>query len=172
MLYCDSREHKSIRDLVRFTAGPTTVITLDCADFVLLDKCGHSLGIERKAVSDLLSSLGKRNKTSGNVRLRDQLSAMHTTYDYRMLLVEGTLDFHPVKKLAVTGQRISGWNYGAVLMILASIQRDGVLVTHTADKYASADWLRILHQRSLIGCVMPKPFVMQEEEGEALMMAA
>lgn len=161
MLFVDSKEKASTKELVSFVAGPATVLNLECADFVLFDQDGHSLGIERKGVSDLLGSLSHRN-SNGNVRLPDQLERMSQTYSHRMLVVEGTLNFNVVSRKIIIGRRDFGWHHGSVQMILWGIESDGVSILYTADKHATADLLRVLHQRALKGCVLPRG--LREEE--------
>lgn len=147
-----------------FVAGPAHVMSLDCADFVLFDRCGHSLGIERKAVSDLLGSLGKRRIDNGAIRLDDQIERMAQTYTHRMLLIEGRLQFNVISKRIITGSRQSGWSHASIQAILWSIQSEGTTVMFTDDKHASADWLRVLHNRALSGCVLPKALRDQDED--------
>jgi len=166
MLHVDSREKASIRDLVKFTAGPTHVMLLECADFLLFDRDGHSLGIERKAVSDLLGSLGHKN-SNGNVRLHDQLDRMKLTYSHVMLLVEGRLQFNVINKKIITGNRQSLWHLGSIMQILWRIQASGVTVLFTDDKHATADWLRVLHNKSEAGCVLPQSLRELEQEEAA-----
>ncbi len=162
-MWVDSREKAPIKDLVRFTAGPTHVMLLECADFVLMDRDGHSLGIERKAVSDLLGSLGHKN-SNGNVRLHDQLDRMKLAYSHRMLLIEGRLQFNVISKRIITGQRQTLWHHGSVQQILWRIAAEGVTVLHTDDRHATADLLRVLHAKSEAGCVLPAALRDLEQE--------
>lgn len=156
MLFVDSREKAGIKELVAFTVGSTKVLQLECADFLLIDRDSHSLGIERKAVSDLLGSLGKRQVGNGAVRMFDQLERMRLTYSHRMLVVEGRLQFNVITKQVITGQRQSKWFHASVQAMLWSIQAEGTTVLFTDDKHATADLLRVLHNRSEAGCVLPK----------------
>lgn len=164
MIFIDSREKAVIKELVAFVAGPAKVLSLECADFVLFDRDGHSLGIERKAVSDLLGSLGKRQVGNGNVRLFDQLERMAATYSHRLLMVEGRLQFNVITKKVITGQRQSGWSHGSVQQQLWKIQSEGTSILVTDDKWASADLLRILHNKAEAGCVLPSALLALEQE--------
>ncbi len=164
MLFIDSRERKENRALFSAAAGPATVLFLECADFLLFDKDGHSLGIERKSVSDLLGSLSKRRVDNNNIRLDDQLDRMKSVYSHRMLLIEGRLQFNVVSKKIITGQRQTQWWHWSIQAILWSIQAGGTTVMWTDDKHATGDLLRGLHQRAERGCVLPRALKDQEQE--------
>lgn len=155
MLMIDSKEKRDTKDLMSFVAGPAHIMSLNCADFLLVDRCDHSLGIERKAISDLLNSLSHRN-SNGNVRLFDQLARMKEAYSHRMLLVEGGIGFNAVSKKVIAGKRDSGWHHGSVQAMLWAIQAEGTSLMFTDDKHATADLLRVLHARAMGGCVLPK----------------
>lgn len=129
--------------------SPTTVLKLGSADFVIYDKDNHSLGIERKAVSDLLSSLSSS-------RLYRQLERMRNDYTNQALLIEGELGYNVVTRKVQIDGLDTGWNHGSLQMILWNFEfRDAVTIYRTSDRYATADLLRILHNRSLRGCVLP-----------------
>lgn len=165
MLFTDSREKADTKVLVAETITPTHIMALGCADFLIYDLDGHSLGIERKMASDLLGSLEKK-LVNGNIRLWDQLARMEEAYTHRMLILEGGLGFDRASGKIITGKRLTGWNHGSIQAILMRIQFSGVILHPTADKYATVDWLRILHNRSLRGCVLPSG-LKQLEEAEA-----
>jgi len=88
MLLVDSREKAVTKKVIAALVPDSSVIALACADFLLFDQDGHSLGIERKTASDLLGSLSKK-MVNGNVRLDDQLERMAEEYTHRLLIVEG-----------------------------------------------------------------------------------
>lgn len=152
MLFVDSREKQQVRKVIDAVAGPTHVRALESADFLLFDKDAHSLGIERKTVSDLLSSLTTKQGNSNH--LFDSLDRMAATYTHRLLLIEG--DWRYADKYVGTPRRMSGWLASAVGLILWGIQADGTYVWPTASLEHTAEILRVLHQRANNGCVLPK----------------
>lgn len=167
MLFIDSRESLLVQVQIESVLPPdkTRTIKLDCADFLLLDQCSpaHTMGIERKTVSDLLGSLG-----SG--RLSSQLDRMTDLYTYPVLLVEGAMPMSkPGTKIVgrkgggpsitaggfvVQRSRETGWRHGAVQMALLGAQWTyGIDLLWTAGLQETADVLRVLYARSLRGCL-------------------
>lgn len=147
------------------TAVPDSIVqALQCADFLLFDTDGHSLGIERKTASDLLASLGAK-MANGNHRLDDQLDRMTEAYTHRMLIVEGWPEFDRNTRKLITGSRESGWFHTAVQSRLWSLltTTDTSLI-HTSDRWATADWIRHLHKRSEGGCVLPHSLRIEMEQ--------
>lgn len=154
MLFVDSREKAPLREAVCSAVDETCVRKLECGDFVLFDKDGHSLGIERKEVGDLLGSLGQK-VANGRSRLADQLDRMLGTYSHTVLLVEGQWSYDPVGHTVGTPRRRSGWLASVIWLMLWNIEAQGVYVLPTSSREHTAEVLRILHKRSLEGCVLP-----------------
>lgn len=154
MLFIDSREKANIKTLVASVVTPSHVMALSCADFLLYDKDGHSLGIERKTAADLLGSLGKL-MSNGNKRLYDQIDRMKEAYTHHLLILEGWPSFDRDTHKLFTGGRVSGWYNASIQMILYSLQATGTPMLQTSDKFATADTLRVLHNRAISGCVLP-----------------
>lgn len=154
MLFCDSREAKATQELMLAVAGPGMVMKLECGDFALFDKDGHSLGIERKEVGDLLNSL-REKQANGVARLPDQLARMAMTYDYRILLIEGDMRYDDDTHKLGTRRRMSGWLASVVFLMLWGFVGRGTAVLTTTSRLHSAEILRVLHKRSLAGCVLP-----------------
>lgn len=130
------------------------MLKLDSADFVLFDQDGHSVGIERKEVGDLLNSLGQK-MASGHRRLADQLERMVATYSHSLLIVEGQWRYEVANHTVGSARRPSGWLASVVFLMLWNISASGVPVLTTASREHTAEVLRILHKRSLEGCVLP-----------------
>ena len=143
-LYIDTREPASLVQVINEMIQDTRIITLQQADFALFDQDGCSLGIERKTWTDLVSSFG-----SG--RLEAQLGRISAGYT-PLLLIEGSLSRTKGGWLR-TEQHTTGWRLAAVTMALLALQDEhGLRFLYTPDHYATADCLRLLHQRSQLGC--------------------
>lgn len=171
-LFIDSRESPAVRHFVESAVYPATAqtIKLDCADFLVMDNCpeGHSLGIERKTVTDLLASLG-------STRLRSQLGRMASRYTHPVLLIEGYMamskpgqivrEARTCKEYVTKGGKVlrganeTGWSHAAVQMALFSVQRNypELAVFWCYSRAETADVVRVLYQRGMKGCFNGRP---------------
>lgn len=164
MLFIDSREKANIKTLVASVVTPSHVMALSCADFLLYDKDGHSLGIERKTAADLLSSLGA-TMANGNHRIDDQLDRMAEAYTHRLLVVEGWPEFNRITRKVSTPSRETGWYHSSLQMrVWSLLTTTDTSMLPTGDKWATADLLRTLHNRSLKGCCLPSALRVQLDE--------
>jgi len=143
MLVLDTREPLDINAAI-FLAVPTTHIeqkALRTGDVTMTDKCGCTVGIERKATNDLLSSIA-----SG--RLQKQLGRLKAEFDYPLLVIQGQIllgaDGH-----AIADNRETGFNYHAVQMLLWSLQTKGIFVLYAAGRDEFAAIVRALHNRCM-----------------------
>ena len=96
---------------------------LPAGDFSFPDHNNRLIGIERKAVSDLLGSI------SG--RLGNQLERMLDCYNESILLLEG--GWRTIANKVVTEQGISRWEMSAIWNCLRSWQRKGITLELTAS---------------------------------------
>lgn len=131
---------------------------MDSGDFAMFDQCtpAHWLGIERKRAGDLLGAMAKKN-SNGNPRLYDQLERMSKEYTHRYLFIEGMPEFDPETKFTHADGHKTEWRFASVHMMLWSwCERFGVkLWPPIPDTYATAEILRVMHNRSIVGCVLP-----------------
>ena len=149
--------------LLQKTFAPEQLIIrhLDTADYALWDKCGHSLGIERKAGGDLTNSLNNKSRqANGNVRLLNQIVRLKKEYTYPALLLEGTQGYYPFT-LAEAGpggnwglNGITGWNWLSMQMMIWSWEQDGYKIFWTPNMQATVELLRGLNNRAETGCVL------------------
>jgi ERCC4-type nuclease len=164
MIHCDSREPKLMQAKLKLHIPSTSVVYLDWGDYVVFDQDGHSAGVERKTVSDLLHSAAT-SRQDGRPRLHAQMEALAQTYDLPILLIEGTLGFEPATGQAKVKGRLTGWQHGAVQMMVLSFQQQyGVSVLWTEDATATVDALRVLHGQAQTKCLLRhRPEVMHEQ---------
>src|SRR4051794_30817476 len=97
--------------------------TLESGDYVVFDKCGHSLGIERKTDTDLIHTFGTINKGSGMNRLYTQLETLAEQYDQGILLVEGLIEYDPGSGKIRVGRKLTDWSHASVQMALFACQQ-------------------------------------------------
>ena len=97
---------------------------LGSADYFMHTGDFKRVGIERKAVPDLLSSLGDR--------LAKQLSNMLDYYDFSILMIEGSL--RNVNGNMYTARGASQWTWDAVWNFLQTWQMRGVTIQLSADE--------------------------------------
>ena len=114
MLIIDSREPRSLKERLCGLIEDCATRQEPVGDYLIFDKDGHVLGVERKAIDDLLSSLA-------GGKLRRQVSALKK-YDRQLLLLQGHWRLSPSGKVLV-GTRESGWVASTVQMILLGVQR-------------------------------------------------
>lgn len=151
VLLIDDREPKDLREAVRAAVPDAEVRRLSIGDYVILDKEGHALAIERKSMSDLLHSMSDN-------RLRNQIPNL-AAFDHSMLLLEGCWSMNRDHLLVVPtlkGQRETKWTAASAQMILLGHQeRQPKLVTlHTSSPRESVVILKTLSARARNGCVM------------------
>lgn len=114
ILLMDDREPKRLRE--RICEGLTDCATkrMAIADYLVFDLDGHVLGIERKAVDDLLSSIPQS-------KLKRQVGALKQ-FDSQLLLIQGNWRLNPDGKVVINS-RASSWLASTVQMILLGLQR-------------------------------------------------
>ena len=118
----DSNEPESIR--TKLVELGWTQGRLSSADYFMHTGDWKKVGIERKSVSDLLSSLGDR--------LAKQLTSMLDYYDYSILLIEGSLK--NVNGQMFTARGIEYWSWDAIWNFLQTWQMRGVTIQLSADE--------------------------------------
>jgi ERCC4-type nuclease len=128
--------------------GPENVDSAYMAtgDYVLTDRCEHTVGIERKSTSDLLNSLG-------DGRLKAQLTRLIGAFDVPVLLIEGNFGMASDLTLRV-GTRTTAWRNAAVQMALFSLQGSGIYVLQTPSADGTVDTLRVLAKRATEHCLL------------------
>lgn len=147
MLVVDSRE-KALRKREVLAAIPSAQIEyLHAGDYLIFDQDGHSIGIERKEISDLLRSLPDR-------KLERQVASL-AQYDRGILLIEGHWQVRRDGGLCVHNKLV-GWTPQAVqAMLLAVQERTNAKVLHVADFHETILTLRMLERRGETGCFWP-----------------
>jgi ERCC4-type nuclease len=118
----DSNEPESIR--VKMLELGWTQGRLSSADYFMHTGDFKRVGVERKAVPDLLASLGDR--------LATQLAAMLDYYDVSILMIEGSL--RNVNGQMYTARGIEQWSWDALWNFLQTWQMRGVTLQLSADE--------------------------------------
>jgi ERCC4-type nuclease len=98
MLLVDDREHIPLREKIQRAIPTAEAARLPAADYLLFDQDGHSIGIERKEISDLLGSLAN-NKVGRQVQSLLQ-------FDRGILLIEGQWKAEIDGKMRVHGRLV------------------------------------------------------------------
>ncbi|BCU70628.1 3'-flap repair endonuclease Xpf [Stygiolobus caldivivus] len=131
-IYADYREKESgIPDLLRELGAVVVLENLSVADYVISEK----IGIERKSVTDLVSSVFDK-------RFFDQLSRLKEVYEKPVLLIEGKLDY--IKNITDRWNAISAAIISAVFdldikVIYSMTKRDSAYILYKiADKAFSS----------------------------------
>jgi ERCC4-type nuclease len=159
MLLVDDREHIPLREKIQRAIPTAEAARLPAADYLLFDQDGHSIGIERKEISDLLGSLAN-NKVGRQVQSLLQ-------FDRGILLIEGQWKAEIDGKMRVHG-RLVGWRAQSVQAILLALQEQtGVKVLHTANHEETVVVLKMLEKRGEAGCFWPKEEGEQDEQRAA-----
>ena len=117
----DSREAstaKHIVDEIKRLGALTRIEVLEAGDYVV----SKDIAIERKTVSDFISTLTRRN-------IFEQLGKLKEAYSRPMLIIEGDISSIPM---------ISSINMSAVLGALASIARMGISIIPSPSPSATA----------------------------------
>lgn len=116
----DRREPDWIAQGLSSRGWEVTIAELPCGDYLCPLPSGGVAAIERKTVSDFLSSFA-----SG--RLSEQLRELLTSYQVPVLLLEGELRMDPDGMVRQQGIR-TGWHYSAVEGVLLGLQLAGLYV--------------------------------------------
>lgn len=144
MLVIDSREYEPLRQRALDFIPGSQVEYLPAADYLIFDQDGHSIGIERKEINDLLNSLVRR-------KLKRQVESLRQ-YDRGILLIEGHWRVTKKGKLIVH-EKAKGWSPQAVQAILLALQEQtNVKVLHVANFDETLLVLRMLERRGEKGC--------------------
>lgn len=143
VLIIDNREQRAWRERVLEMIPDATVDRLAASDYLLFDQDGHSIGIERKEITDLLRSMTER-------KMKRQLESL-SQFDQGILVIEGHWTVRD-GNLHV-GSKRPGWRPQSVQAILLSLQEQtGVKVLHTANYEETILVLRMLNNRAEKGC--------------------
>lgn len=118
--------------------GEITHPPLHHGDFLIWDKNGISLAIERKRVDDFAASIG-------DGRLRAQIPALRNEFDRAVVALEGSWKGHLGEKLVLNG-RPSGFSPASFLGAMYSVGRQVALVP-VPDLQGTFDLLEILAKR-------------------------
>ena len=118
----DSNEPESIR--IKLLELGWTQGRLAVGDYFMHTGDFKRVGIERKSVQDLLSSLGDR--------LSKQLANMLDYYDFSVLMIEGSL--RNINGNMYTARGIEQWTWDAVWNFLQTWQMRGVTIQLSADE--------------------------------------
>jgi ERCC4-type nuclease len=144
VLLVDDREHAPLRAQVEEAIPTASVQRLMASDYLLFDADGHSIGIERKEIKDLLNSIA-RNKVKRQIQSLLQ-------FDRGILLIEGRWDVKRDGSLWVHNRR-SGWRPQSIQAILLALQEQtGVKVLHTTNFDETVLVLKMLDKRGEHGC--------------------
>jgi ERCC4-type nuclease len=118
----DSNEPESIR--LKLVELGWTQGRLATGDYFMHTSDFKRVGVERKAVQDLMASLGDR--------LAKQLTAMLDYYDYSVLMIEGSLK--NINGQMFTARGLEHWSWDAVWNFLQTWQMRGVTIQLSADE--------------------------------------
>jgi ERCC4-type nuclease len=148
VLIIDSREYGPLKKRALAAIPDSQVEFLHAGDYLLFDQDGHSIGIERKEIKDLLGSLAQN-------KLKRQLDSLRQ-YDRGILLIEGHWLVLKDGTLCVHNKR-SAWQPASIQAILLALQEQtGAKVLHTANYDETLITLRMLDKRGERGCFWPK----------------
>jgi ERCC4-type nuclease len=144
MILQDDREHYKWKARLAEILPSVQVERLPVADYVIFDADGHTTGIERKAIRDLVSSISQN-------KLKRQVQAL-AQFDRGILLIEGQWGVDKEGALWVHNHRV-GWAPQSIQAILLAIQEQtGAKVIHTTNYDETALFLRMLEHRAEKGC--------------------
>lgn len=123
----DTREPAALQMTLASYGFPVTTTALSSGDFLWVSRDSRSLCVERKTVSDFLSSISDKQE-NGRSRLVNQMMRMRESWDEPILLLEGELKATETLRVIADG-RHTKWSWDTVENTLLSIQRTGILVT-------------------------------------------
>jgi ERCC4-type nuclease len=144
LLLMDSREPGDLKaKMLKVFGDRLQVCFLDHADYILTDKDGQCLGIERKRLGDFLQSM----KIG---RLEDQMGRIFGDL-LPCLLLEGTARTVPSAtgghRVLITGGS-GNWSLGSLQMKLWSLQERGTRIIWTAGQEETVDTLKCLQMKA------------------------
>jgi ERCC4-type nuclease len=99
---------------------------LHSADYMIITSKYQKVGLERKEINDLMSSIGDR--------LARQLEAMLDYYDINILMIEGSWKTISPQKQIITGRGISYYTWDMVWNFLRRWQDKGVSIELTINE--------------------------------------
>jgi ERCC4-type nuclease len=144
VLLVDNREPLDLRTAIKESIPQAQVERMAASDYLIFDEDGHSIGIERKEIKDLINSISQR-------KLKRQLESL-SQFDRGILLIEGHWNVERDGSLCVHNKR-SGWTPQSIQAILLALQEQtGVKVLHTANYNDTILTLRMLERRGEAGC--------------------
>jgi len=153
----DAREPAIYKDAVKLLIPGTEIKMIETGDYVI--ECeGVRLGMERKTVSDFLSSL-----KSG--RLEAQCTRMRHEFDTRILLLEGawSLDGSHV----VYRKRDTGWHIGSMQMAIYSFCRKlEMMPIWVPDRDGVAMTFRAFYRRAVVKGLSPGTIESWQQEAD------
>jgi len=143
VIIADSREPPGLIMRLREVV-PVEVTALHTGDFLIVDRDGCTIGIERKELNDFLNAFALG-------RLQKQLTRLRRAYK-PILLLEGPYGMDDDGRLTRRG-RSTGWWYLSIQMALLAIQNTGIRVIQTTNYETTVAVLRGLHQRAGEQCL-------------------
>jgi ERCC4-type nuclease len=144
VLLVDDREPEALRKLISKAIPLAQIERMAASDYLLFDQDGHSIGIERKEIKDLIHSIAQR-------KVKRQLQAL-AQFDRKILLIEGFWKVKQDGSLWVHERR-SGWTPQSIQAILLALQEQtNAKVLHTANYDETVLTLRMLERRGEQGC--------------------
>ena len=139
MILMDIYEPAVIQKLIEEEGEEVTRIPLPHGDYQFYGHEGLCILVERKAIGDLLKSLGEGRLQK---QLRDMLTQENTE---TVLLVEGYWSATDDHRIRYKGG-ISKWNLSSVMNFLLSVQLEGVRLMFSPHQYGTAHLLVKMHQ--------------------------
>lgn len=149
MLTVDSREPPALQQAVLKRAKEEVHVEKMVAGDFRIVHGDTSLLIERKAVSDLISTwvTGEQDGEGGKIsRLRRQLHSCRDTATYAALLVEGDFSEDPTTGMVLAGGRLRQVRYQGLVRLLWDLQDEGIRLLHTATREQTAQLVVALHE--------------------------
>lgn len=123
--------------LAEMHEGDFDVRDLECGDFAALD-APLTLGIERKALNNLVGSVM-------NNEIDDQLSRMRDTYDVSVILVENFPTASPSGKLALPGRKPE-YPYGLFVASMIDWFGRGIWPLFVTNQTATPWWISYIYR--------------------------
>lgn len=129
-LWVSPTEPESLREIA-------DVVSMHPEDYgvdALIHGLAHSIGIQRKTIPDLLSSVG-------DGRLAEQVAKMHRL-DHTIVLIEGRTNWTSEGYLIVNswGERVSRTSFRKMVL---TIRAAGVHVEFSSDLADTIDWIKV-----------------------------
>lgn len=147
MLVIDSREYGPLKRRALDFIPDSQVEFLHAGDYLIFDQDGHSIGIERKEIRDLLNSIAAD-------KMKRQLDNLRQ-YDRGILLIEGNWIVDRKGKMIVH-QKMTAWQPQSIQAVVLALQEQTeAKVLHTANFEETLLTLRMLNNRGEKGCFWP-----------------